>query len=307
MKFLKQISKILNIDIEKYFADVIIFFDSSNDKILQFYTVSSEIYPQEAFDEYLIIQDKTILILNKIQFYKILLSNTGYWDILDKIDSIQQKLNAVKAYPKYNKVNFLKTKDSNSTLSETYVLRQNESLENISEFQKNSNWSDIAIYNELKEEDYTSKGGVKIILKSSINSILTEIPINSIVDIAVGRNLLGKDFPSYFEFNPEENDIFVETPEQTFLQSAKRLLKLNVGSIPEFPNIGIQKDIISESVKGDGFLFPLLLRQLMNTLDTDDTIINLVVTDIKKEEGSLFVMTTFTNRLGDNLYLEEKI
>ena len=40
---------------------------------------------------------------------------------------------------------------------------------------------------------------------------------------------------------------------------------------------------MNESVKGDGFFFPVLLRQLTSSLYSDDTIINFTIDDIVKE------------------------
>lgn len=308
MNFVQKMSKIINIDLSRYFLDIVNFYDQANNEIYRYYTVNDEVYPQEAFIQYKEVQERTNLILDKIQFYKGLFYNVGYWDIVDKIDSINQKLDLIKSYPKYAKVNFIKSKDYNSPIFETYVLKQNETLESlVLSQQSKDSWEDVAIYNKLREEDYTSKGGVKIILKSSTDASLNLSNINSIIDIAIGDNLLGKDFPDYFEFSKEENDLFNDSPQQTFISTVRRLLQLSLGSIPEFLHLGVQKDISVESVKGDGFLFPLLLRQLVNVFDTDDTIINFTITDTKKEEDALYMYITVQNRLGVNIELYEKI
>ena len=76
------------------------------------------------------------------------------------------------------------------------------------------------------------------------------------------------------------------------------------GSIPEFSEIGVQKDILLESSKGEGFLFPLLIRQLSKNFVSDDTIVNFAITNIENKEDSLFISATFSNKLGEVLNVE---
>ena len=69
----------------------------------------------------------------------------------------------------------------------------------------------------------------------------------------------------------------------------------------------VHKDILTESTKGEGFLFPLLIRQLMKNFETDDTILNFTITNIQKKEDNLYIEATFSNALDDNLYIESKL
>ena len=306
MNFKNNISNLIGISIDDYFQEFLDFYENNHSSIVQYYTVPSVKYPKEAFDKYKALLDKTNLILTKIAFYKGNLISIGYWDILDQIDSIKEKLELIPSYPKIYKISFVK-QQNNKINYETYVTKQNETLEDVAnKFEEN--WEDLAILNNLKEEDFSNNGGVKLILKSSIaDSVQTIESLESIIDIAVGKNVLGKDIPNYFEFDTEENDLLVCTPEQTFFQTVKRLFELKMGSIPEYPDIGIQKDIMNESVKGDGFFFPVLIRQLTSSLFTDDTIVSFTIDDITKENDTYLITATVKNRLFENLKFANKL
>ena len=307
MNFISKISKILNIDVEIYMKDIVSFYQKDNNLINQYYSIISVTYPQQAFENYYSLKKRTSQLLEKMALYKGAMSNVGYWDLLDKIDSIKQKLEVVEAYDRFNKVDFLKNKNSENSATELYILKQNETLENIQTNKEISSWEELAIFNNLKEVDYTLEGGNSLVLKSSAKTTQGGQILNSILDIEIGNNLLGKDLPVYYEIDDVENDLKVETPQQTNISTAKRLLELKKGSFPEFPDLGIQKDILSESFKGEGFLFPLLIRQLIRNFETDDTILNFTITNIQKKEDNLYIEATFSNALEDNLYIESKL
>lgn len=301
MTFYQKIENLIGIDVEEYFREIISFFENYNSNIIQYYTNSNTQYPKEAFGEYERLKNKANIILEKLGFYKGYFTNIEYWDILDKLDSIYLKFDVISTYSKFYKVTSIR-KQNSSKIKESYVLKQNQNIENLAS-DRGEDWTGIAINNYLNEEDYTLKGGVKLTLKSS-DSNLNINPIESIIDIAIGENLLGKDFPEYFEFDSESNDIKVLTPNETFCNTIKRLLGLKQGSLPEIPSIGIQKDIMSEATKGEGVYFPILIRQLSQTLSTDDTIVSFTITDIHKEEDNIFVKVECVNRLSETIELE---
>lgn len=301
MTFYQKIENLIGINVEEYFSEVISFFENYNSSIIQYYTNSNAQYPKEAFGEYERLKEKANIILEKLGFYKGYFTNVEYWDILDKLDSIYLKFDVIATYPKFYKVTSIR-KQNSSKIKESYVLKQNQNIENLAS-DRGEDWSDIAINNYLNEEDYTLKGGVKLVLKSS-DANLNINPIESIIDIAIGENLLGKDFPEYLEFDSGDNDIKVLAPDETFYHTVRRLLGLKQGSLPEIPSVGIQKDVMSEATKGEGVYFPILIRQLSQTLSTDDTIVSFTITDIYKQEDNVFVKVECINRLSETIELE---
>lgn len=302
MNFFEKLEKLIGIDVKQYFSDVVSFYQTYDKDIVQYYTNVNASYPQEAFDVMEELKDRGNKILEKITFYKGYLTNIEYWDILDKIDSIYLKFDVINKYAKFYKVTQLR-KQNPSGVEEKYILKQNQTLEDLADERANQSWSDIALNNYLIEEDYTSKGGVKLILKAN-DSVVNAYALESIIDIAIGENLLGKDIPEYYEFDDQTNDLVVLNTNDTFVHTIQRLLGLRQGALPENPTIGIQKDIVGEATRGEGIFFPILIRQLSQSLKTDDTIASFAVTDIRREEDNLYVRVECYNRLGQKVEIE---
>lgn len=309
MKFLNKIYQITNIDVESLFKEFTDFYDNDFSKLTQYYINYNIEYPKEAFDRYKNILNKLNILISKLNIYKNIFNNIGYWEILDKIDEIKYKLEEIESYPKFYKVNFLKSRDLNKNQNniETYVSKQNETLEQVAT-RFNENWEDLAILNSFKEEDYTNQGGKKIILKSSISNSIKDVEApDSIIDVLIGKNLLGKDLPNYFEFDSENNDLKNNTPEQTFKETVNRLFSLKKGSIPEFIDLGVSKDILSEATKGEEYFIPILLRQISESLSLDDTILSFEITNIRKEGDSYFIEASVQNRLLETLEFSSEL
>lgn len=309
MKFLNKIYQITNIDVESLFKEFTDFYDNDFSKLTQYYINYNIEYPKEAFDRYKNILNRLNILISKLNIHKNIFNNIGYWEILDKIDEIKYKLEEIESYPKFYKVNFLKSKDLNKNQNniETYVSKQNETLEQVAT-RFNENWEDLAILNSFKEEDYTNQGGKKIILKSSISSSIKDVEApDSIIDVLIGKNLLGKDLPNYFEFDSENNDLKNNSPEQTFKETVNRLFSLKKGSIPEFMDLGVSKDILSEATKGEEYFIPILLRQISESLSLDDTILSFEITNIKKEGDSYFIEASVQNRLLETLEFSSEL
>lgn len=305
MNFKEKISSIIKFDISQLFSDVVNFYDQYHNMIIQYYTVEDIEYPKEAFEILKSLSKDVDFVLAKLNFYKGNFSNTGYWDILEQLDDIKQKFDLIYIYPKLYKVSFVKLRNQKKKF-ETYVQKQNETIEQIAN-KFDENWEDLALLNNFKEEDYTNAGGKKFMLRSTITNSITVPQIDAVFDICLGSNTLGKDIPNYFEFDIEENDLKVNSPRKTFLYTVKRLFQLVKGSIPEFPSIGIDKGIMSESVKGDGFFFPILLRQVSETIQTDDTIISFSIDSIEKENDTYLIQATVQDRLLNNLKFESSL
>ena len=197
-------------------------------------------------------------------------------------------------------MSIVKNKD-NKDICELYISKQNETLQQIAD-KCGEDKNDLALFNDLSEENFKNSGGVLIKLKSTVTKASKDIePINSIVDVAIGDNVLGKDLPQYLLFDSDNNDIKVEDPQNTFITTANRLFQYIKGSTPEYPDIGIDKDILFNVGKGDETLFPILLRQLTDVLFTDDTIIDVTIDNIDKKDDIVYIKATIKNRLLDNL------
>lgn len=304
MNIFEKFESLTGINIKNFYADAIEFFENYNLDILNYYTDYNFPYPGDAFFKYNEIYKQTELILSKITLYKGNFITVDIWDIVEQIDEIKTKLEEVFAYPRIYQVGFYKKQTDDTNSYQEYILGPHETIESVARDYK-QNVTDLVLINELNEEDWTEAGGKRIILKTNIsdavpNSVQEEV----IFDVLLGKNLLGKDLPPFFEIDQYDEDLVVLTPEETFLKSVEILFNLKMGEIPEYPNIGVDKSIYGECTKGNaGFTFPILLRQLGIALETDDSILSFSIDDIKFEESTMsyYIYASVQNRLMDNL------
>lgn len=285
MNIFNTIYRFTNIHVEDFLREFLSFIDNEHNDIISYYTDWNISYPQVAFNKYEDLLKQCNYIYSKLCFYKGKFSTLDYWDLFEEIEEIKHKLELIPSYPRFYKVSFVKQEGSTGENFETIMLKQNQTVEQLAN-EINQDENDIMLLNYLTEEEWNRKGGKKIILKETN---LTEEPsyvaINSIIDICLGKNLLGKDLPASTEFNEDGDDLVIDTPERTYLNSVKRIFSIVKGSIPEFPNIGVDKTIIQMCRSETENVFPVVMRQVEETLQTDDTIIAVSLNNIEKVEG----------------------
>jgi len=124
-----------------------------------------------------------------------------------------------------------------------FTLKQNQTIENliqdIGSSNRDQDWINLALRNDLKEEDYTPEGGV--VLKATFQNN-AKIEILSVLDNIQGTNVYGKDIYRRFIF--EDNDLLSLSPENTIHQAFDINIELRRGDNPEFANDGLQSSLI---------------------------------------------------------------
>lgn len=304
MTLLEKFNNLTGINIRNFFIDFLDFCDNYHSEILNYYTDYNYPYPGDAFFKYENICKRLETIISKIVLYKGNFETIEIWGLIEQLDDIKEKLEEIPSYPRLYQVNFYKKQNDNTNNYQTYILGTHEDIESVSRNYK-QNLTDLVLINELNEESWTEAGGKKIILKTNISSAIPDsVKEETVFDVLLGKNLLGKDLPPFFEIDEEQEDLVVLTPEQTFLQAVETLFNLKMGEIPEYPDLGIDKSIYGECTKGNiGFTFPILLRQLNISLQTDDTILNFSIDNIEYDEKSMSytIYASVQNRLLDNL------
>lgn len=304
MTFFEKFKNLTNIDIGKFYAELADFYENYHNDILNYYIDYNFSYPADAFAKYYSIQKQLNTIISKIVLYKGNFDTIDIWGVVENLDSIKFELDNVPEYPRLYQVSFYKKQNQNENIYETYILKSHDTIETVARDYKQDT-TDLVLINELNEEKWTDKGGTKIILKTSTSDAIPyAAKADTVFDILIGKNLLGKDLPKYFEIDEEIEDLKVLTPEQTFLQSVQVLFELKKGEIPEFSEIGVDKSIYGECTKGNiGYTFPIMIRQLNIALETDDTILNFVINDIELDEknNSYIIYASVQNMINDNL------
>ena len=219
-----------------------------------------------------------------------------HWQFIDYITDMREKLLVINKIYKFVRSSKTRTNFA-SELKYEYNLGQGENLEKASRFQIGSDnfqndWQNIAIENDLQEIDYTSKSGNRIIMSVKLNT--ESLGITSICDSVEGIKVLGLDLNKRVTF--ADDDLQVLTYLDTFLQSVEILVGLLKDHIPEFPNMGRGRTM---GTSLNVFNMNSVIRELTETISSDDSIINFSILDISNDydNNQITMKCEFKSRL----------
>jgi hypothetical protein len=109
--------------------------------------------------------------------------------------------------------------------------------------------------------------------------------------------LYGLDIDRYFSFSG--NDIAVLGYKDTILQQTEILVGLVKGSVPEFPQDGISKDLITSTV--NAIQYPVILRQQAAVFEKDDRYKSIAVNKLESTIDSLSIELQIITKLNEVL------
>lgn len=261
-----------------FMTDYADFMEQESQSIVDFYSGNSDILPASSVSENDRLIDETKKIGSLFKSYQDGFNTSDYVDLIDIIGDIQVSLLTIQNSAKWTRSSVTDNRYT-SSIEVDSTLKQNQTLEQLSRevgyLDGENDWTEIAIRNGTREEDYTSTSGLK--LKVSLQNNL-RINIQSVVDVIFGESIYGKDIQKKLEF--ENDDLKVLGYQETIRQAFEIALNLRRGDNPEFPDDGIQSSlVIGQNL--NSVLYPSLLRQLYNTFSKDDTMRSIAITDIK--------------------------
>ena len=145
-----------------------------------------------------------------------------------------------------------------------------------------NDWARIVIENDIIEEDYTPAGGTmfSVTLRNNAN-----FNIPNIVDNLQGENVYGKDINRVFEF--ENNDLKTVEFSDALRQTVDTILRTRKGSIPEFPEDGIEDAVIGTNV--NTIQYPTIFRNLLNVFRKDARFVDVNLLDLFRENESVIM------------------
>jgi len=181
----------------------------------------------------------------------------------------------------------------------TYDIKQLQTLEDISrniqgDEVPDDDWQQIAIRNDLQEDQYSPAGGVQIKLPSKQ---LNASSVTSVVDNLIGERIYGVDITQKITFDVTESDLAILSYKDTAKQSIYILTTIQSGSVPEFPSMGYP----AEAVVGSNIInytFPTFIRKLTELFSTDDSLTSFRVINIERKDDSVSVNMEIDTVLG---------
>lgn len=295
---LDEFKQIVSFDIVSYFANVQVFFDKHSTNISDYYSGKTKTADLKSFDFLKEIKLQTELLLDVWRLNQTSLKNFKFWILIDQIEQVYSTLLSVENGAKW----YRSTKRANDFTTQLPVdipLLQGQTLEAISSDVLGSNnydndWVDLALYNDLEEEDYTPDGG--IIIKANLNKNSKRIEIKSVVDIMEDDNILGKDVAKKLSY--VDDDLFTVEGKDCFYQAIDILINLRKQQNPEFRKLGLNNKLIVGS-NLNNITYPTIFRDLTEVLRTDDSIKSFSIIDIRRQTEAVSIDVQVESRLNE--------
>lgn len=298
LSILEQFESITSYRIVDYFIKVNNFFSKHSNNITSYYSGVNKVLNTKSFDIMKELKKDTEDLMETWRLNQTSLGNYKYWILIDNIENVYGTLlsleNSAKWYRSTQGLN-----DFTTFIPTDIPLTEGQTLESISANALGSNdydndWADLALSNDLREEDYTPSGG--IIVTANLNKNNKRIEIKSVVDTMNRDTILGKDIAQKITY--EDDDLLTVEGVECFKQSIYILMNLRKGQNPEFRSLGINNGLMVGS-NVNNITYPTIFRDLTEVLRTDDTIKAFSITDIKRDQDAVFINVEVESRLNE--------
>jgi len=290
---------ITRFDIEAYFKEFSEFILSDYQKIVDFYERGANI-PASTLITLKDLSNQMLQLNDLFSLYTDRLSSgtTEIWEVLDYFEASKVTLYSVTNSARW--MRSTKNVLQSNVVDRNYILKQGENFEQLAVqvgySEPANDWATVAINNNIIEEDYTFEGGNKLKI-SFVNDLSFEV--NTVIDSITGLKLYGLDLDQSFRFDSTLNDFLILSYHDTILQQTSILIGLTKGSVPEFPEDGISKDLLGGNV--NAIQYPILLRQQASVFEKDNRYKSIAINKLENQAESLIMELTVTTKLDEVL------
>ena len=289
-----KFKKITRFDLQTYLLIFDYFVTNQFQSILNYYQGSSNTVPERSISMLDQLNVRALIVEDVINNNRNRFESTDWWDLLEILEDIKGKLHTMKNTPKWSRTSVVNTLRAQNPTTEV-VLRQNQTIESLlgdslGYSDRHQDWYDVAIKNDMIEEDYTTGGGAKLKVAASGE---VSFSIQSVVDIIDSETMKGKELDKKLQW--ENDDLKVLNGDDTFLQDMEILSNLRKGDNPEFVSHGLSPEVaVGQNI--NGISYPILMRQLNETFNRDDSIESFEVTNIERAQDGIFMEMEITSK-----------
>ena|GEM_PF-5069322 len=208
------------------------------------------------------------------------------WELLELLEDLVRSLTSLEQLPRYLRL-------PESTAAPTYTTSRHQTLEQVAALAGQADpgqaWAQLALANDLGEEDYSPAGGTQLSLGVLRPGGAAAGRILAVLGPQNGLLALGTDLARGLTLDAESQDLLCLTPDETADQTLEVLLGgIRRGSLPWAPWLGPRYDLLvgaNQNLLG----LPTVLRQLADLLATDDTITSFQLTGVRTERDLLYL------------------
>lgn len=278
---IERFKEITGYDIQAFFQRYINFVQNDYQNIVDYYNGSNMV--PSSFNEL----DNLLAEVGRIEsLFELNVDNFNtidFWEIVVNYDEVQTKLLTCKKMGKWNRSSRTNRFDGNIKIERG--LKQFETFEKISgatgSVDQDNDWTGITVDNLIVEEGYTSEGGTIFTVKLLNNA---NFNILNIVDNLIDDNIYGKDIDRNINF--VNNDLVVKQFNEAVKQSFEVKLATVKGSIPEFPERGIEAD---SSSNVNTIQYPSIFRNILNLFQSDGRWSEVNLIDLSRDQDAVFM------------------
>ncbi|MBV7533762.1 hypothetical protein [Chitinophaga sp. sic0106] len=286
--------------IAQYLQQALNFFQTDYPLLEAYYAGKLTSVKSDPFASLAALETETQVFLTAFQTHGVQLTNSQWWYLLEEVENIDSRLKTVRNINRWAR----STRSNiafNNGMAFDYVMPAGQTMERISrdllkDTWADDDWADIAISNNIREEDYTPDGGVNLKLTQSAGA--ATIKVSSVVDSMEGKRILGKDLHRALQF--ADNDLLTLSEDDTVFQSVEILAALKVNDNPFAPNDGLQTAVIIGGNRAS-LNFPVISRQMTATFQSDDTLQDFSIKEIKVVNDTLQINYQVSTRLNETI------
>jgi len=282
---IEKFQKTTRYDIDTYLNLWVDFVDLYYNNLIDYFKGRTNILRQDGVKSLSKLLREKTKVDDVLSLYAEKLERQDFWNLVDYIDDISNRVTYIASLSKFLRSARFEGYNQD-TMTIEHIMTDYDTPDSLASQKQNpqDEWTDIFIKNNVLETDYQAEsGGLNLQLeKAGVKSVF----LNSVIDNLIGDNIYGKDLDLEFVF--EDDDLKVLSPRDTVKQSVKILGGLAKGDIPEFPKLGISKNLQVGSNLGV-ISIPFLTRELREAFSSDDTLVNFKILDVKIDGTALFV------------------
>lgn len=299
---IQEFDSISKKNVEQFFNDVVIFFATYYNQLVDYYSGNSTSISKQAFTQLDTINNQCQDLMSYFNTNATRFKNLKWWLLLEQLEIIDSRLQTAYNINRWSKSSIHKFGYSPYTQL-NYITKPNQSLERVAQdivqtTNPSDDWADIAIQNQLREDDYSIKGGAD--LQLYFPQLNRNVNVTSVVDVMDGKSIYGKDINALFQFNQDEEDVDVLSPDDTVYQAVDILVNLHQNDNPDYPSSGLQPDIVAGANRAS-LNFPVINRQMSAAFATDDSLKNFTITNIQVQGVGLSIEFAVNTRLNESI------
>jgi hypothetical protein len=295
---LDKFKNVTGFDITSYFTDFSSFILSDYAKIVN-YCQDGTILSADVISRLkdLLSRMQQVTDLFSVYINQLSIDTVEIWEVLDYFEATKVTLWTVSNSDRW--LRSTKNVFRSNVVNNDFILRQGQDFEQLASevgySDPANDWSQIALNNNVIEEDYTFEGGNKLKI-SFVNN--ANYFVNCVIDSISGEKIYGLDLDKNLIFS-DTNDFVILGYRATIIQQTEILVGLVKGSVPEFPLDGIDKVFSGSNV--NAIQYPALLRQQSAVFEKDDRYKSIAINKFDVQAESVAIDIQITTRLDEVL------